>query len=163
MGQLRSAVRALAGAGLGPEGVMRHLDTFVAQAAATRYATLAYAEVDPDAGTVAFAAAGHPPPVLFGPGGEPRLFQGGRSTPLGVTTPALPRSAATFAVAPGAGFALYTDGLVERRREPIDVGIERLRTALRDDPRAEPAALAERVLEAGLADDVCLLVFRRSG
>ena len=87
MGQLRSAVRALAGAGMGPEAVTRHLDTFVAQAEATQYATLAYAEVDPDTGLVTFAAAGHLPPVLIGPGVEPRLFQGGRSTPLGITTP----------------------------------------------------------------------------
>ena len=52
MGQLRSAVRALAGAGLEPAAVLRHLDTFVEQVEAARYATLAYAEVDPGTGAV---------------------------------------------------------------------------------------------------------------
>ncbi len=163
MGQLRSAVRALAGAGMGPEAVTRHLDTFVAQAEATQYATLAYAEVDPDTGIVTFAAAGHLPPVLIGPGAEPQLFQGGRSTPLGVTTPALPRTEATFELAPGAGFVIYTDGLVERRGESIDTGIERLLDALREHPEADPETLVEALREPGAGDDdVCVLVFRRA-
>ena len=92
----------------------RHLDTFVDQVEAAQYATLAYAEVDPASGEVVFAAAGHLPPILLG--AEPTVYLGGRSTPLGVTTPHLQRSQATFTLAPGEGFVLYTDGLVERRR-----------------------------------------------
>ena len=49
MGQLRSAVRALAGARTSSRPAMlEHLDTFVEQVEAARYATLAYAEVDPE-------------------------------------------------------------------------------------------------------------------
>ena len=48
MGQLRSAVRALAAAGFGPGEVLSHLDTFVEQVEPAQYATLAYAEVDRD-------------------------------------------------------------------------------------------------------------------
>ena len=81
MGQLRSAVRALAGAGLGPAQLLEHLDTFVAQVPAACYATLAYAEVEPDGGRTRFASAGHLPPLLLDP---PRLFLEGRSPPLGV-------------------------------------------------------------------------------
>jgi sigma-B regulation protein RsbU (phosphoserine phosphatase) len=158
MGQLRSAVRALALAGLGPAAVIRHLDTFVDQVEATQYATLAYAEVDPGTGLVSFTAAGHPPPVLFAP---PRVFMGGRSTPLGVQTDALPRTEAPFTLAPGEGFVLYTDGLVERRAESIQVGIERVVTALAEHPEATPEDLAAATLERGVGDDdVCVLVFR---
>ena len=89
MGQLRSAVRALAAADLEPAAVLGHLDTFVAQVEAARYATLAYAEVDPESGVVTFASAGHLPPVTIDPEGEPRLFMEGRSAPLGVTGPGL--------------------------------------------------------------------------
>ena len=160
MGQLRSAVRALALTGLGPEAVVRHLDAFVAQSEPTQFATLAYAEVDPDSGAVVFTAAGHPPPVLFPP---PRVFMDGRSTPLGIIAAALPRTEARFTLAPGEGFVLYTDGLVERRREAIDVGIERLVAALGEAPDAPPADLAAALLETGGAeDDVCVLVFRRT-
>ena len=73
MGQLRSAVRALAGAGLKPAAVLGHLDTFVEQVNTARYATLAYAEVDPDTGVVTFASAGHLPPVILNAGSEPHL------------------------------------------------------------------------------------------
>jgi PAS domain S-box-containing protein len=159
MGQLRSAVRALALAGLGPEAVVRHLDAFVDQVEATRYATLAYAEVDPDSGEVAFTAAGHLPPVLFPP---PRVFMEGRSTPLGVTAATLPRTEARFTLAPGDGFVLYTDGLVERRTENIETGIGRVVAVLDDRLDARPEDFAAATLEPGAADDdVCVVVFRR--
>jgi PAS domain S-box-containing protein len=161
MGQLRSAVRALAGAGLGPEEVTLHLDTFVEQVEAAQYATLAYAEVDPATGEVVFAAAGHLPPVLLG--AEPEVYFGGRSTPLGVTTSAMPRTQATFTLARGEGFVLYTDGLVERRRESLDVGLERLLNAIRARPEAPPQDLVDTLIEDGASeDDVCVLVFRRT-
>ena len=166
MGQLRSAVRALAGAGFGPAHVLEHLDTFVDQNHAARYATLVYAEVDPDAGDVTCAAAGHMPPVVVEPDGTPSLFMDGRSPPLGVPPADGARPEARFALAPGAGFLLYTDGLVERRDEPIDAGIERLLGVIRASPDTSPAKLAE-ILPAALIegdavhDDVCLLSFRR--
>jgi PAS domain S-box-containing protein len=159
MGQLRSAVRALAGAGLGPEAVMRHLDTFVEQSPASLYATVAYAEVDPSTGEVAFAAAGHLPPVLFG-AEAPRLYLGGRSTPLGVDAPTLPRIQQTFTLAAGDGFVLYTDGLIERRKESLDAGLRRLVESVH--PAVRPQELVDALLEPGASeDDVCVLVFRR--
>jgi PAS domain S-box-containing protein len=167
MGQLRSAVRALAGADLEPAAVLRHLDTFVEQVDAARYATLAYAEVDPDSGRARFATAGHMPPVMLEPGEAPRLFEEGRSPPLGVTAPGLVRPQASFTLGPGGGFLLYTDGLVERRTEPIDAGLERLLAAVRARAGSSPMqlveALPEALLERGAThDDVCLLSFRLS-
>jgi PAS domain S-box-containing protein len=167
MGQLRSAVRALAGAGLEPAAVLGHLDTFVEQVEPARYATLAYAEVDPDSGGVNLASAGHMPAILLGPGRTPELFMEGRSLPLGVTAPASPRSQGAFSLEPGAGFLLYTDGLVERRDESIDAGLERLLAAVRASPGASPAQLVETLPPALLEreasdDDVCLLSFRLS-
>jgi serine phosphatase RsbU (regulator of sigma subunit) len=167
MGQLRSAVRALAGADLEPAAVLRHLDTFVDQVEAACYATLAYAEVDPDDGHVRFASAGHLPPVILEPGDAPRLFMEGRSPPLGVTGPGIRRAQAEFTLHPDAGFLLYTDGLVERRTEPIDAGLERLLATVRAHAGSSPAelvaALPGALLERGSShDDVCVLSFRRS-
>jgi serine phosphatase RsbU (regulator of sigma subunit) len=162
MGQLRSAVRALAGAGLAPAAVLGHLDTFVGQVSAARYATLAYAEVDPDTGEVTFASAGHLPPVILG--AEPYLYMDGRSAPLGVTVPSEPRLDATVTLPPGGGFLLFTDGLVERRGEPIDAGLDRLLAAIRStSPEELVATLAASLAEQGSADDdICLLGFCRS-
>ena len=163
MGQLRSAVRALAGAGLRPAAVLGHLDTFVEQVSTARYATLAYAEVDPDSGEVTFASAGHLPPVILD--AEPYLYMEGRSAPLGVTAPSMPRPEAVFTLPPGGGFLLYTDGLVERRGEQIDDGLERLLAAIRStSPQELVRTLPESLAAPGAHDDdVCLLSFHRSG
>jgi PAS domain S-box-containing protein len=165
MGQLRSAVRALAGAGLQPAEVVRHLDTFVEQVAAARYATVVYAEVAAEDGGVTLASAGHLPAVVIAADGAAELFMEGRSTPLGVTAPGRAREQARLTLEPGGGFLLYTDGLVERRDEAIDVSLERLLAEIRDEPGASPARLVDALLGAlmdarAVDDDVCLLSFR---
>jgi PAS domain S-box-containing protein len=167
MGQLRSAVRALAGAGLEPAEVLTHLDTFVEQVDDARYATLAYADVDLGSGELLLAAAGHMPPVIVEPDGGARLFMEGRSPPLGAADPATKRAQARVTLAPGAGLLLYTDGLVERRTEPIDAGLQRLLDVVRAAPDASPAqqvkVLPAALLEPGTTDDdVCLLSLRRA-
>jgi serine phosphatase RsbU (regulator of sigma subunit) len=97
-------------------------------------------------------------------GAEPELYMGGRSTPLGIPTPASPRIEATFNVAPGGGFALYTDGLIERRGESLDVGLDRLLDAIRERPNADPDDLVEALVDPSAGDDdVCILVFRYHG
>jgi serine phosphatase RsbU (regulator of sigma subunit) len=90
---------------------------------------------------------------------------GGRSTPLGVPTPTLPRAEARFTLAPGEGFVLYTDGLVERRTEAIDAGLQRLLDVVRAAPGSSPAELVQALPAAlieldSTTDDVCLLSFR---
>jgi anti-sigma regulatory factor (Ser/Thr protein kinase) len=65
---------------------------------------------------------------------------------------------------PGAVVVLYTDGLVERSGENIDLGMGRLAGVVRDAP-VDPEQLCDRVLgelvpRAGAADDVALLTLR---
>jgi serine/threonine-protein kinase RsbW len=165
MGQLRSAVRALAGTGLGPAAVLTLLDTFVEQVPAAQYATLAYAEADLEAGAMRYACAGHLPPLLLEAPGPPRLLMEGRSPPLGSAQPGTPRGEAVAALPEGALLLLYTDGLVERRGELIDDGLDRLvaTVALQPDPAPEALVgrLARSLLPPAGDDDVCMLCFAR--
>jgi len=163
MGQLRSATRALAGAGLGgPSEVLARLDEFATGVPLALLATLVYADLDLESGVVRYACAGHPPPILVAPGATPEVLWEGRSLPLGFA-PDVPRAVSgRLTLAPGARLLLYTDGLVERRGEPLDRGIDRLAVEI-SEWRLEPPQPFVDGLVGALApgdvnpDDVCAL------
>ena len=168
MGQLRSAVRALALSGLGPARLLERLDAFVEPLEAAQMATVAYVEVDLAAGRLRLACAGHPPPMLLGPDGELEVLWGGRSTPLGAYVGAGRREEEEHVLAPGSTLLLYTDGLIERRGRTLDVGIDRLADELRRRRREQlpelVAGLAATLLaDEQTSDDVCLLAFSLAG
>ena len=63
------------------------------------------------------------------------------------------------------GSLLRILGLVERRGEPIDAGLERLAVAAGVAARLDPSAMVEALLATALApadrfDDICVLVLR---
>ena len=168
MGQLRSAIRALAGTGLGPAALLRHLDRYVESVEAASMATVVYGELTLATGRLRYASAGHLPPLALPPGGAPELLWGGRGTPLGVFPGAPERTEAELTLAPGTRLLLYTDGLVERRDRSIMTGLERLAAELAVRADRTPAALAEELTGVMLADeerrdDVCVLCLAYPG
>ncbi|WP_447925311.1 SpoIIE family protein phosphatase [Georgenia muralis] len=168
MGQLRSAVRAVAGPGTSPAEVLTRLDRFVEQVDGAVSATLAYVELDLGTGRARYACAGHMPPLLLPVDGPGRLVWGGRSTPLGLGHPGRGRVEDTLELATGDRLLLFTDGLVERRDRSLRTGLATL-TAHLDEVGGLPpadlvAALTARLLEGGEGhDDVCVLLLRRLG
>jgi serine/threonine-protein kinase RsbW len=161
MGQLRSAIRALALTDAGPAGVLSGLDHFVERAEGARMATLAYAEIALGTGEMTYACAGHPPPLLYEPARSPRYLMDGRSAPLGSRAGRRERIQQRIRLAPGSRLLLYTDGLVERRGRPLERGLEVLagEYARRCDAPMEglTAGLADILVGRDHADDVCLL------
>nr|BFE75911.1 hypothetical protein GCM10020092_092120 [Actinoplanes digitatis] len=83
MGQLRSAIRALASAKAGLARLLERLDRFVERVESARMATVAYAEVDLSTNEMTYACAGHMPPLLVEPGSAPRYLLDARSGALG--------------------------------------------------------------------------------
>jgi serine phosphatase RsbU (regulator of sigma subunit)/DNA-binding response OmpR family regulator/anti-sigma regulatory factor (Ser/Thr protein kinase) len=164
MGELRSELRAFAIEGHPPGEALRHLDRVVhATLGPGMVATVMFLILDAAAGTVTVASAGHPPPAIIGADGRVRFLEVTPSFPLGVGDhPAL--SDRVHPLAPGDTLLLYTDGLVERRDESIDVGFERLRDVLRDGPD-DVEELCDLVLDRTLddypgQDDVAVLAVR---
>jgi PAS domain S-box-containing protein len=162
MGQLRSATRALAGAGLGPAAVLEGLSGFVADLPGALMSTLVCAELDLRSGALRYACAGHPPPLVLQPDGPPQILWDGRSSPLGANPAQRRKPEARIVLQPCGRLVVYTDGLVERRRELMDVGLQRLAGDLqaRREQRLDtlPAGLVETLVsEDQPADDVCLL------
>ena len=166
MGQLRSALRALAATGAGPGGVLDQLDRFVPTVPDAAFSTVAYAEVDLTDPVVRFACAGHPPPVVVRGGGGGELLWGGRSVPLGAWVGKGPRRVGEAPFDVGDRLLLYSDGLVERRDRPIDDGLGELVQAAAT-AGAHPLDVMLDELTAALipdgsaTDDVCLLLVER--
>jgi len=166
MGQLRSAIRALAMGGNGPSAVLGQLDRYVMATGVGEIATVVLAELDPATGSVVYACAGHPPPLLVDPNRPSRSLMDGRSAPLGVVLNDRPRPEGTFHLEQGQTLLLFTDGLFERRTETIDDGLARLRDAADTLRSTDPEALVDGLLAAlvepaSASDDVCLLALRR--
>jgi serine phosphatase RsbU (regulator of sigma subunit)/anti-sigma regulatory factor (Ser/Thr protein kinase) len=162
MGQLRSALRAYAIEGASPAEVLRRLSRFAEGVEGARVATVVYAILDPAAGELLYGCAGHPPPLLMSADGEVEYLEGGRGAPLAALS-GLEFSEARAAIGPGATLILYSDGVVERRGEPLDAGLARLAAAAPEAAGADPETLADHLLERALSegsprDDVALLV-----
>jgi serine phosphatase RsbU (regulator of sigma subunit) len=159
MGQLSTATRALARLDLPPAELLRHLDD-IAGSLGDAIATCVYAVCDLGRGTCELSSAGHLPPVLAGADGSARLLDVPGGVPLGVG--GVEFGTVEVDLAPGSLLALYTDGLVENRAEPIDTGLDTLTRLLRNAgpslQRASDSLLS--ALSPEPDDDVALLLVR---
>ena len=162
MAHLQGAARAYALEGLRPSLVLERTDAFAQRLERSGMATLLYALLDPEAATLRFASAGHPPPLLIGPDREAHFAEGRAGAPVGtVGFPVYEES--VVAIEQGATVLLYTDGLVERSSVALPAGMEALReaaTVIPGDPEALCRLLPEGVLEGVPGDDTALLAVR---
>jgi len=161
MGQLRSALRAYAFDGHGPAALLERLNGFHNGLANRGMATVGLVSVDPSAGELCYAQAGHPPALLLGPDHAVRWLDGADGIPLGVLDDPV-YTQVSAPIEPGSVLVLYTDGLVETRGEHLDRGFERLEQAVLGAPR-DLEELCASVFDHALADpdvddDVTLLV-----
>ncbi len=163
MGRIRSALRAYALLDIPPEKVLELVDHKMQHFELGTVATLAVAVTRAPFDTVRIATAGHLPPILAVPGAAPILLPLTPEPLLGAGFGGS-RSSTEFAFPPGALMAMYTDGLVERRGESLDAGLERLRAIVSPEPpRALTATIMRSLIgDASPADDVALVLVRRS-
>ena len=164
MGQVRSALRALASVGDGPGPVLEALDRYAARHRVGRIATVIYAELRPAERELRFACAGHPPPLVFGPEGEAAFAWEGRSLPLDAISRTGGRTDSRLTLPEGGGVVLYSDGVIERRSRPLFEGLDALAAFVATRPQERAAALASAIATALHApeegDDACVLVAR---
>jgi anti-sigma regulatory factor (Ser/Thr protein kinase)/putative methionine-R-sulfoxide reductase with GAF domain len=164
MGQLRTGLRAYALEGQPPGETLKRLDRLLQSIRGRGMATAAYALFSLETGTMRIASAGHPPPVIIGADGEARLLEIAAAPPLG-TLPFPAHNEFETALGPGEAILLYTDGLIERRGEPLTAGLERLRAAASVVASAEE--ICQRVMDElvpalGAPDDVALVALRNA-
>ncbi|MEO9324160.1 SpoIIE family protein phosphatase [Nocardioides sp. C4-1] len=155
MGQLKGLVQATATLqDLMPASVLSHVDRLMqALNDEPRTATMVFLHLEPlETGDwlATLSSAGHPPPLLRLPDATLEFVDpdGSRGPLLGLGTPE--RSEVSQVVPAGSTWFLYTDGLVERRSEHLDVGLDRLRSAVADEPSSEE--MTGRVIEQLTSD-----------
>lgn len=165
MGMLRSALSAVIRAIPSPAQALEVLGLYARSLEGATAATAVKVLVDTRSRLIIYSNAGHPPPVLLHPDGTHELLDKATDPPLGARPHHVPRPQAGLAYTPGDTLVLYTDGLIERRTEDIDVSLARLTAALAQDSTLAPARLADSLLNRlgiseGAADDVALVVIR---
>ena len=163
MGRVRHVAAALAIDHESPAAVLGRVNDYLHTIATRRsMVTCCYVLLDRDRGTLRYASAGHPPPILVEADGEPRFLTEGRGVPIGVIPTAV-YTDAEVRLTSAATIVLYTDGLVERRREAIDTGLARLLEEVRGrdaDVHSLCDHLTASLLADGGDDDVALLAAR---
>src|SRR3954447_10289762 len=165
MGQIRNSLRAYALLGMSPGEVIDALHRLVdAARGEITFATVVYVVLDPLTGEGELASAGHLPPLVVEAGGGARYVEAPRCPPLGFSG-AGSCTLGRFTLAPGETLWLFTDGLVESRRRPIDAGLAEL-AALAGRATGPLDEIADHLLVALPAardDDIALLGLRRVG
>ena len=162
MASLRFAIRAYAADGDGPAAILGKLTHLVNVGRDGHFATVLCGVVDPAARTATWADAGHPHPLVVADD-ESRFVPVPVGPPIGVVAGAEYRETTEALPADGL-LLLYTDGLVERRGETIDVGFDRLADAARRidvEPLADALfSVVRRAIPDGCDDDAALLGIR---
>jgi serine phosphatase RsbU (regulator of sigma subunit) len=163
MGQLRSALSAAIRAADGPARALEIVGRYASSVEGALATTAVQTVIDKSARVITYSCAGHLPPVLLRPGSLVVLLDGATGPPLGVWPGSGGRPQARVAYEPGAALVLYTDGLVERRGEDIDEGLDRLTGSLIRNGALRPEPLADVLLSdlgvcGGAEDDTALVV-----
>jgi sigma-B regulation protein RsbU (phosphoserine phosphatase) len=141
-------------------------DVVVDEIAPGKFITMTYVAVNGQDGAVVCANAGHPAPRVVHPDGTVQGLES-HGLILGIDS-AQEYEEARVELAPGASLVLYTDGVIEARRESELYGTERLDALLGEHAGLPPQELADRVAadarawsDGELADDLAVVVIRR--
>jgi serine phosphatase RsbU (regulator of sigma subunit) len=161
MASLRYAIRAYAAQGDDPAAVLTKLTKLLSVARDGAFATVLCGIIDVERHEAILASAGHPYPLLVA-NGHPEFVPTRNGVPVGVTG-SEPYESVTASIPANATLLVFTDGLVERRGEALDVGFQRLR-----DSSVSVAGSLEELLtkivndaeHAGTQDDTAVLGIR---
>ena len=156
---MRYTLRAYLEAGLEPRVALQVAGRVIDDNLGGDFATVLLAVHDPETGSLTYATAGHPAPIVVGP--QPHEpVTAGSSPPIGVGVRTGLRQT-TVPLVPGSVAALFTDGLMEARTQDGILGRERLAKLL-DEIRETASArrLLDRVASVAnvRSDDMAAVV-----
>jgi serine phosphatase RsbU (regulator of sigma subunit) len=160
MVQVRNVFRALAAERDDPADVLQRINDVAHRLDAEEppFVTCCYAVLDLGNGRLDWALAGHLPPLLLHADGSSRYLATRPGPPLALFPGATYTSGSTR-VDEGDRVLLFTDGLVERRGEPLDAGLARLVAVATAGSSLDAAQLVDAVVATAgdRFDDLALL------
>jgi len=156
---VRYTLRAYLEAGMEPRLALQMAGTVIDDHMGGEFATVLVAVYDPAQGTLTYASAGHPAPLVAGPS-RPEAIVAASSPPVGLGLRTGVRQT-VLPLPPGSVACLYTDGLAEARTERGVLGRPRLGDLLAEMGREATAArMLDRVSAEATAvsDDMATMV-----
>jgi PAS domain S-box-containing protein len=167
MGQLRNALRAYAAEGHDVVSVVSRSNRLMADIDPDAFATCCYVEIDLRRGRALITRAGHPPPILRSASGRTRVLDVTVGLPLGVDPDEI-YVAEPVHLFPGDTLVLFTDGLVEDSRTPMDAGLALVAAEVGTGDVTHLEAFADRLVSRQSTaehrpDDIALLAVRYDG
>jgi serine phosphatase RsbU (regulator of sigma subunit) len=162
MSSLRSAVRAFLSEGHGPAEVLQRVTSLINVGSDGHFATVLVAIFDSRRNQLTIACAGHLQPLLI-TAGHADYLDLPVGPPVGATRHPPVYAERVIQLPAPATLLLFTDGLVERRGESIDDGLERLRCAATQAPAGvEPllSFVADELQQTSATDDTAILGVR---
>ncbi len=177
MGQVRGLLRGIAvHSGGGPAAVLQGVDRVMETLRLDTTATGIVARLEheppgtaPGTTRLRWSNAGHPPPMAIDERGQVSTLAPGEPDLLLGLDPDTRRAETEVLLQRGTTLLLYTDGLVERRGQPLDEGLDRLHDLLGELAARDLGLdeLCDAVLDAMLTDrpedDVALVAVRLQG
>lgn len=160
MAALRNALRAQLFAGATPAEALEQLNEFCLHMLRGAFATVIAARVDLGSGRVEAASAGHLMPYLTNSSAPAIPAPIKLSPPIGVK--GVKYMPSTFTVEPGHGVVLFSDGLVERRGESIDDGLDLLAENLGRAGDTTATGIWTAMASGHTDDDVTIITLRRT-
>lgn len=157
---MRYTLRAYLEAGLEPRTALKVGSRVLSAGAGEAFTTVVLAVHDPEAGTLTYASAGHPAPIVTGPGAHEPVTAAS-SPPIGVDVPTGLRQT-TVALPAGASACFFTDGLVEARFGGRPLGREGLSRRLEELGDIDAGALVDALADEsdGARDDMAACMVR---
>ncbi len=156
---VRFTVRAHLEAGLSPREAIAITGRSLDGRLSDDFATVIAAIHDPVNGTLTYASAGHPPPIVVGPPRH-RPLTVSSAPPIGVGFPTGQRQT-VLPMPEGTSVMIYSDGLLEARIDGVPLGPERLAAWLSElGTEATANAVLDRVVQCAdrVPDDLAAVL-----
>ncbi len=162
MARLRFSIEGYLSEGHPPDAVLNLCSRQLDIVREAHFATVLVGSGDLETGIISIANAGHLRPLVISTDGTTHYVDLPLGPPLGVTQN--PYEMGRFELEAGSTLLGFTDGLVERRYENIDLGLERLAAAASaqvSSPDDLLTAIVARMSHESSQDDLAILAIHR--